>query len=232
MENAFCSEVGAINWCNELIMMVPCGNSSHMIAGFAAGKGIPITIICDDTSVINKPELMYKFASKICRLSEFVKETINYNSLSDLVIRFSSYAPKHDIAYAAVLITDWLFEISGMSKDYAGNIAFRVLFESKAWVNSKNFDILSEHLAGLKLMTFNKSHDFVVDCIVDVAESIIHDNHQYKNLISRILENVYRYFAFNEMIYASYAKEFDSFRIELILNSGFVDFANVGDIKY
>ena len=53
---AFALDKGAIDRCDVLVLLLPCGKSAHLEAGYAAGKGIPVYVLIDDNA---EPELMY-----------------------------------------------------------------------------------------------------------------------------------------------------------------------------
>lgn len=46
------------------VLLLPCGRSAHLEAGYAAGAGKPLAIVLDSKQAI-EPELMYKMAGLI-----------------------------------------------------------------------------------------------------------------------------------------------------------------------
>jgi hypothetical protein len=45
------------------VLVLPCGRSAHLEAGWAKGAGKRLVILLDEQ---NEPELMYRFADAIC----------------------------------------------------------------------------------------------------------------------------------------------------------------------
>ena len=61
-EKGFRLDADALEWCETCILLLPCGRSAHLEAGWAKGAGKKLFIVLDDEPV---PELMYKFADHI-----------------------------------------------------------------------------------------------------------------------------------------------------------------------
>ena len=55
----FGNDFGAMKWADILVLVLPCGRSAHLEAGWAIGQGKPTCILLDDES---EPELMYRLA--------------------------------------------------------------------------------------------------------------------------------------------------------------------------
>ena len=55
----FGNDFGAMQWADILVLVLPCGRSAHLEAGWAIGQGKPTCILLHDES---EPELMYKLA--------------------------------------------------------------------------------------------------------------------------------------------------------------------------
>ncbi len=55
--------VDALRWCEALVLVLPCGRSSHLELGWAIGAGRRafVLMLHDET-----PELMYKAAERVC----------------------------------------------------------------------------------------------------------------------------------------------------------------------
>ena len=47
---------------DAFVLVLPCGRSAHLEAGWAIGKGLPVAILLDDAS---EPELLYKLATRL-----------------------------------------------------------------------------------------------------------------------------------------------------------------------
>ena len=60
--NGFLADVRALQDADAVVMVMPCGKSSHLELGWAAGAGKPTAILLDGSC---KPELMYKLAGLI-----------------------------------------------------------------------------------------------------------------------------------------------------------------------
>jgi nucleoside 2-deoxyribosyltransferase len=57
----------ALNWCDTCIMLLPCGRSAHLEAGYAIGQGKETIIVLSDDEKF-EPELMYLLADHIYNL--------------------------------------------------------------------------------------------------------------------------------------------------------------------
>lgn len=60
----------AMEWATVGVLVLPCGRSAHLEAGYFVGAGKPLIIAIDDSQ---EPELMYKMATRICRTVDVVK---------------------------------------------------------------------------------------------------------------------------------------------------------------
>jgi len=47
-----------MEWCDVCILLLPCGNSAHLEAGWCMGRGKPVCVYIPDT--FREPELMYR----------------------------------------------------------------------------------------------------------------------------------------------------------------------------
>lgn len=47
----------AMKWADVCVLLLPCGNSAHLEAGWFAGQGKPVAVLCPE---LREPELMYK----------------------------------------------------------------------------------------------------------------------------------------------------------------------------
>lgn len=64
----FGSDFAAMQWADALVLVLPCGRSAHLEAGWAAGAGKPVAILLSD----GEPELMYRMATAVCTSLEEV----------------------------------------------------------------------------------------------------------------------------------------------------------------
>jgi hypothetical protein len=56
--------MAAMQWADACALILPCGRSAHLEAGWFAGSGRPVFITLMDVKV--EPELMYLMASAVC----------------------------------------------------------------------------------------------------------------------------------------------------------------------
>lgn len=62
-EAGFRSDFGAMERADTCVLLLPCGRSAHLEAGYFCGAGKEVFIVLD---ALNEPELMYKMATHIC----------------------------------------------------------------------------------------------------------------------------------------------------------------------
>jgi hypothetical protein len=70
-ERGFANDWNAMLWANACVLLLPCGRSAHIEAGYFVGARKLLIILMMGS---NEPELMYKMASHVC-LS--IEEVIN-----------------------------------------------------------------------------------------------------------------------------------------------------------
>lgn len=79
-ERGFNSDFNGMEWADACVLILPCGKSAHMEAGYMAGKGKPVFVLLDG----GRPELTYKLANKLCitidELSKAILEAIENES--------------------------------------------------------------------------------------------------------------------------------------------------------
>lgn len=78
-KKAFSSDYEALQKCDILVLLLPCGKSAHLEAGYALGEYKPVYIINDKHP---SPELMYDMATKVFAFNEVRKlilELKDYN---------------------------------------------------------------------------------------------------------------------------------------------------------
>jgi len=61
-EQGFAHDIGAMRWCDAIVMVQPCGRSAALELGWGAGNGKLTVVLLDDGQ---EPELMLKVADKI-----------------------------------------------------------------------------------------------------------------------------------------------------------------------
>ncbi len=61
--DGFDKDFTAMRWADMCVLVLPCGRSAHLEAGWFAGAGKPVLIV-----IVNpiEPELMYKMADGVC----------------------------------------------------------------------------------------------------------------------------------------------------------------------
>lgn len=61
-EDGFRKDFEAMEWADAFLLLMPCGRSAHLEAGWALGAGKPTAILLSG----GEPELMYKMAGALC----------------------------------------------------------------------------------------------------------------------------------------------------------------------
>ena len=83
--SGFKLDMDALCWCDACVLVLPCGRSAHLEAGYAVGAGKPTAILLSDGE--SEPELMYRMASICLNIEEvvnFLREERNDNDLYDV----------------------------------------------------------------------------------------------------------------------------------------------------
>lgn len=60
---AYAHDKGALDWAEAGVMVLPCGRSAHLEAGYLTGQGKPVHILLADQE---RPDLMHKMAQVHC----------------------------------------------------------------------------------------------------------------------------------------------------------------------
>lgn len=59
--DGFALDMGALEWCDTLVLVMPCGRSAHLEAGWAVGAGkFTVGLLTDD-----EPDLMWKMLDRL-----------------------------------------------------------------------------------------------------------------------------------------------------------------------
>lgn len=61
-EDGFRLDMGALEWCDACVLVLPCGRSAHLEAGWAAGAGKFTVGLLDQ----GEPDLMWKMLDRLC----------------------------------------------------------------------------------------------------------------------------------------------------------------------
>ncbi len=56
------ADLEGLNWAEGLVLVMPCGRSSHLELGYVIGQGKPTFVLLTD----GEPELMYSLVSHLC----------------------------------------------------------------------------------------------------------------------------------------------------------------------
>lgn len=62
-EDGYRSDMDGMEWADVCILLLPCGRSAHLEAGWFVGKGKPVYVL---TREGEEPELMAKMCTKVC----------------------------------------------------------------------------------------------------------------------------------------------------------------------
>lgn len=71
----FAADFNAMRWADALILVLPCGRSAHLEAGWATGAGIPVAVLLSGGE---EPELMYKLVEPSGALCVTVDEVLSW----------------------------------------------------------------------------------------------------------------------------------------------------------
>jgi nucleoside 2-deoxyribosyltransferase len=86
-QTGFKLDYDALNWCDTCILLLPCGRSAHLEAGYAIGQGKETFIVLDKDGF--EPELMYLLADHICE------------TFGDLIVSLNHAREQHcDVSYS------------------------------------------------------------------------------------------------------------------------------------
>lgn len=70
-EEGFASDFGGMQWADCCVLVLPCGRSAHLEAGWFVGAGKPLHILLSQDKF--EPELMYKMATSLnCSFGELL----------------------------------------------------------------------------------------------------------------------------------------------------------------
>lgn len=61
-KNGYRKDFKAMLWADTCVLVMPCGRSAHLEAGYFVGANKKLIILIDD----GEPELMYKLADRVC----------------------------------------------------------------------------------------------------------------------------------------------------------------------
>lgn len=84
----FKTDMDALESCDACVLVMPCGRSAHLEAGFAMGSGKPTAILLAD----GEPELMYRMARACVTLAEvveFINNCCHFSTVAGLLVPLS-----------------------------------------------------------------------------------------------------------------------------------------------
>lgn len=73
-QSGFKVDSNAMRWADTCLLVLPCGRSAHIEAGWMKGHGRRLFIVLDDNP---EPELMYMIADRICLTMDEVIENLS-----------------------------------------------------------------------------------------------------------------------------------------------------------
>jgi hypothetical protein len=65
---AFLAEKAGMDWADAVVLLLPCGRSSHLEAGYAAGQGKRLIVY--GPPVLGEFDVMYGFAHAVCETTD------------------------------------------------------------------------------------------------------------------------------------------------------------------
>ncbi len=74
VSSAFESDQRALDWCDAVVYVLPCGKSASLELGYVVGAGKLAAVLLDDSG---EPETMFKLAHVICLTIEDVVDWLN-----------------------------------------------------------------------------------------------------------------------------------------------------------
>lgn len=74
-DRGFNRDKEALDWCDTCILLLPCGRSAHLEAGYIVGQGKRLIIYLSPNNF--EPELMYKFTKEIVNNELELEQALN-----------------------------------------------------------------------------------------------------------------------------------------------------------
>lgn len=62
-EEGFYTDMRALDWCDTCVLVLPCGRSAHLEAGYACGQKKRVLVLLNDVGF--EPELMYLMSNEL-----------------------------------------------------------------------------------------------------------------------------------------------------------------------
>lgn len=76
--DGFLLDRDALHWCDTCVLLLPCGRSAHLEAGYAMGQGKETFVLLSDEGF--EPELMYLLGDHICETEQDLIVALNHSS--------------------------------------------------------------------------------------------------------------------------------------------------------
>lgn len=73
-EEGYRSDMDALKWCDTCVLLLPCGRSAHIEAGFAVGQGKRVIIHVSPDKF--EPELMYLMAAGLVLTDQGLQDAL------------------------------------------------------------------------------------------------------------------------------------------------------------
>lgn len=72
-QKGFANDKAALDWCDTCVLLLPCGRSAHLEAGYAAGQGKRVIFVLRQEKF--EPELMYLLgAGMVCTIDGLLQQ--------------------------------------------------------------------------------------------------------------------------------------------------------------
>ncbi len=159
-EQGFKYDFDAMKWAEVCVLVLPCGNSAHLEAGWMAGQG-KLVLVYGAGQVKIEPELMYKFLDRMHDTLEGLGETLAKFAKHTLApLSCDCYGGcwgDHSVAWSKITIAD-------SSKR---QIAFRACWETLKIPHG------SYVLAGNELRLQTKEYKQWVEKFIETSPSLI-----------------------------------------------------------
>jgi nucleoside 2-deoxyribosyltransferase len=94
-EKGFGFDKDALNWCDTCVLLLPCGRSAHLEAGYAAGQGKDVLVYLHQDQF--EPELMYLLCQGFVTNTEEMKIALRQERGRLTTIGFSDKQTKIDV---------------------------------------------------------------------------------------------------------------------------------------
>lgn len=87
-QRGFELDFDAMNWADACVLLLPCGNSAHLEAGWFAGRDKPVAVLVPE---LREPELMYKLFDT---RNKWGRETPLFTTVTGLVAFLTTCVPR------------------------------------------------------------------------------------------------------------------------------------------